>query len=137
MHCADDEDAEGTTEGTPESTTEGTTEGTTQGTNEGTTEALPMLPMPTFNEEGEWIAGTPRIVGGTFAKLGEFRGQVSLQRRLGGNHFCGGTMIDARHVLSAAHCLVDDNGKVHAAGLVSSWSKFPIKCNYFHNITLA
>ncbi|XP_049947645.1 trypsin-like [Schistocerca serialis cubense] len=50
-----------------------------------------------------------RIVGGRNATIQEFPYQVSLQRKYaigdGGSHFCGGSIIDARHVLTAGHCL--------------------------------
>jgi trypsin len=48
----------------------------------------------------------PRIVGGTDATPGEFPFVVSLQT-LSGFHFCGGSVLDATHVLTAAHCVVD------------------------------
>ncbi|XP_032671107.1 serine protease 53-like [Odontomachus brunneus] len=43
------------------------------------------------------------IVGGNVASPGQFPYQVSLQ--LYGNHFCGGTIISNRHVVTAAHCM--------------------------------
>lgn len=50
----------------------------------------------------EW---TGRIVGGSTASSGQFRYQVSL-RSSGNAHFCGGTLISNRWVLSAAHCTI-------------------------------
>ncbi|XP_065171780.1 LOW QUALITY PROTEIN: chymotrypsin-2-like [Atheta coriaria] len=46
-----------------------------------------------------------RIMGGATAPKGAFPYQVSL-RNLENKHFCGGSIITARHVLSAAHCFV-------------------------------
>ncbi|CAB3379987.1 Hypothetical predicted protein [Cloeon dipterum] len=43
-----------------------------------------------------------RITGGTNARKGEIPWQVSLQKR--GYHFCGGTIVDREHIVTAAHC---------------------------------
>ncbi|CAF2385461.1 unnamed protein product [Rotaria sp. Silwood2] len=46
-----------------------------------------------------------RIVGGQEAAPHSWPWLVSLQYH--GNHFCGGTLLDENHVLTAAHCLQD------------------------------
>ena len=43
-----------------------------------------------------------RIVGGQQASEGEFPWQVSLQQY--GRHFCGGSLISTKYVMTAAHC---------------------------------
>ncbi|KAL1596847.1 hypothetical protein SLS59_007588 [Nothophoma quercina] len=44
------------------------------------------------------------IVGGTVAAAGDFPFIVSLQQS--GSHFCGGSLLDSRTVVTAAHCTV-------------------------------
>ena len=44
-----------------------------------------------------------RIVGGSTATAGQFPYQAGLDR-LGG-HWCGGSIINNNHVLTAAHCV--------------------------------
>lgn len=46
----------------------------------------------------------PVVVGGREANEGEFPSMVSLQQGTA-NHICGGTLIDASWVLTAAHCV--------------------------------
>jgi secreted trypsin-like serine protease len=47
-----------------------------------------------------------RIVDGEEAQAGTWGWAASLQlnRQYGGKHFCGGTIIDERHIVTAAHC---------------------------------
>uniref|UniRef100_A0A8C6Y0I3 Transmembrane serine protease 13 n=1 Tax=Naja naja TaxID=35670 RepID=A0A8C6Y0I3_NAJNA len=63
---------------------------------------------------GQRISG--RIVGGTEASASKWPWQVSLQ--YGSAHICGGTIIDAQWVLTAAHCFfivkILDEWKVYA-----------------------
>lgn len=70
--------------------------------------SLPHLPDPKYDEEGD-VLWFPRIIGGSRAQLGEFPSKVSLQTRTG-SHFCGGNLITSNHVLSAAHCVVPEDG---------------------------
>jgi trypsin len=61
-----------------------------------------------------------RIIGGEDAELGDFPYVVSLQDN--GRHFCTGSLIDAKTVLTAAHCVegIDPStDTVRAGSLVS------------------
>ncbi|XP_033351311.1 chymotrypsin-2-like [Bombus vosnesenskii] len=48
----------------------------------------------------------PRIVNGEDAGPNEFLYQVSLQ--IDGSHFCGGSVLNRYYVLTAAHCVFDE-----------------------------
>ncbi|XP_076619641.1 chymotrypsin-2-like [Colletes latitarsis] len=49
------------------------------------------------------LPGT-QIVGGKDAPVGGFPYQVSLRQN--NNHFCGGSILNSRYILTAAHCVV-------------------------------
>jgi secreted trypsin-like serine protease len=59
---------------------------------------------PQYIEPNEGDLDDLAIVGGTNAPAGLFPHQVSIQTR-SGFHFCGGSLIGDRHVLTAAHCV--------------------------------
>ena len=44
-----------------------------------------------------------KIVGGTDSEKGEFKSIVSLRNK-DGVHLCGGSILDATHILTAGHC---------------------------------
>merc|ERR1719308_624194 len=50
--------------------------------------------------------GEDKIVGGVEAVPHEFPWQVSLRRKSDNFHFCGGSVLDASTVITAAHCTV-------------------------------
>ncbi|XP_032686016.1 chymotrypsin-2-like [Odontomachus brunneus] len=49
----------------------------------------------------------PRIVNGEDAELGEIPYQVSLQTSYSDFHFCGGSVLNEKYVITASHCVVD------------------------------
>ncbi|XP_046144414.1 transmembrane protease serine 4-like [Osmia bicornis bicornis] len=53
--------------------------------------------------QGRFATRTARLVGGQNAIPHEFPWMVSISRK--GGHFCGGTILNSRFVLTAAHCL--------------------------------
>ena len=57
---------------------------------------------------------TSRIVGGTKTPITSVPWQVWMFRDAhmvgGGGYVCGGSLISAQWVLTAAHCVVDENG---------------------------
>lgn len=44
-----------------------------------------------------------RIIGGENARPGQFPYQVSLQ--CGNRHICGGSILNEKYILTAAHCV--------------------------------
>ncbi|KAF2818518.1 trypsin-domain-containing protein [Ophiobolus disseminans] len=78
------------------------------------------IPQPQDVEIPNWDEGSPEndIVGGVAAAQGDFPFIVSIQRS--GSHFCGGTLLNANTVLTAAHCAVGQTAsqiKVRAGSL--------------------
>lgn len=65
-----------------------------------------LIDQTPVGEDGDRV-GPPGIVGGDDATPGSYPYQVSIQDR-SNFHFCGGSLIADRWVLTAAHCMVDE-----------------------------
>jgi hypothetical protein len=91
-------------------------------------QSLATLAMPAVAMAVAIPQDTVQIVGGVAAQQGEFPFIVSMQRS--GSHICGGSLLNANTVLTAAHCAEGQsagNIKVRAGSLVSdSNSSFSI-----------
>lgn len=55
------------------------------------------------------IFGSPRIIDGEDALPGEFPWQCSLRDRETLQHLCGGSLINSRFILTAGHCVSQNN----------------------------
>ncbi|XP_068929490.1 ovochymase-2 [Petaurus breviceps papuanus] len=61
------------------------------------------------SQQWDYLGHFSRIVGGSPVEKGAYPWQVSLKRRE--KHFCGGTIISAQWVITAAHCVMHKDMK--------------------------
>lgn len=59
-----------------------------------------------------------RIVNGLDAAIGQFPHQVSLRAKQNNRHFCGGTILSSRWIVTAAHCSFLNMDVVAVAGSI-------------------
>ncbi|XP_076766920.1 uncharacterized protein LOC143433467 [Xylocopa sonorina] len=59
--------------------------------------------IPNFVSTETFAEVAEQIIGGNNANPGQFPYQVSLRQN--GRHFCGGTLVTQKHVVTAAHCI--------------------------------
>ena len=78
------------------------------------------------SSNSQWdIGDVARIVGGEDAERDEFPWQISLRNAPNYSGFCGGSIIDEYHILTAAHCIEDPNQKLYVVvGELNRWELF-------------
>lgn len=88
--------------------------------------ASPSLAQQTFYCESTDGRAEARIVGGHHARIDDWPWQVMLvvETSAGKRHMCGGSIISPRWILTAAHCLVDDDG--------TSYTEYGVKYSVVH-----
>ena len=74
-----------------------------------------------------------RIVGGEDAEIEDIPWQISFQTT-GGFHFCGGSIMDATHVITAAHCC-DGEGPFTSNVRIGTFGSYRFRRGFF-NATL-
>ncbi|XP_071862139.1 clotting factor G beta subunit [Bombus fervidus] len=75
--------------------------------------------------QGNIATRTARLVGGQNAIPHEFPWMVSISRK--GGHFCGGTILNSRFVLTAAHCLCSGSSIIPTGQLRISLGEYNLK----------
>ena len=68
-----------------------------------------------------------KVVNGLNAQVGEYPWMVSLKLR--GEHFCGGTLISAEWIMTAAHCVLKYDSTF--SSFISSECVFVYFCFFF------
>ncbi|KAK9694690.1 Trypsin [Popillia japonica] len=102
--------------------------------------ALPanLLAQTTIDDAADW-----RIVGGTNAAAGAYPFVVSL-RSSSNSHFCGGSILNTRWVLTASHCIIGSttanvfvyagSNILNSGGVTIPTSRLTLHSNYDHDI---
>ncbi|XP_043262964.1 trypsin-1-like [Colletes gigas] len=94
----------------------------------------------------------PRIINGEAVKTGDIPYQASLQLKASNRHFCGGSVLNANYVLTAAHCVVrqapntmevvvgtvdvDNRVSVHQVEKIITHEKYSAEDSYVNDIAL-
>ncbi|XP_076245949.1 trypsin-1 [Calliopsis andreniformis] len=75
--------------------------------------------------QGKTGTRTGKLVGGQDATPHEFPWMVSISRK--GGHFCGGTILNSRFVLTAAHCLCSSTSVIPIGQLRIAIGEYNLK----------
>ncbi|CAG0887839.1 unnamed protein product [Darwinula stevensoni] len=105
-----------TTDWTTDRTTDKTTDWTTDKPTDKPTEGWPAgCGVTNCFKDMDWkrtiyslLPAAKRIVNGVGTSRGDWPWNVALKTR-DGEHVCGGTLIDCRYVITAAHCVYEEN----------------------------
>lgn len=81
------------------------------------------------------VSFNPRIVNGNKAAEGQFPYMVSIFDHSRVIHICGGAILTDRHVLSAAHCLIDFKSTPNRLWVVFGLVRLKKMTNSVKNIT--
>jgi len=83
----------------------------------------------------QFYIGGEKIVGGEDVDIADYPWQASLQL-LNGQHFCGAVIVDEYWAITAAHCVVSDQGEVNPSQvrLRVGFSSMSSNEGYHHNI---
>ncbi len=94
---------------------------------------------PEYMEEflARFQRSTDKIVGGDEVDIRDYPWQVSLQTvpQFGSQHFCGGTIIDSEWILTASHCLDDENMTPSVIRVRAGFTSLSSSEGSFHNIS--
>ncbi|XP_071050605.1 chymotrypsin-2-like [Onthophagus taurus] len=91
---------------------------------------IAATPMVRIDPEDDW-----RVVGGSTASGGQFPFIVSQRSGSTTSHMCGGSILNSRWILSAAHCLTGSGTVTFVAGsnqLLSGGTRFSVSRRILH-----
>uniref|UniRef100_A0A0A9ZFZ3 Trypsin 3A1 n=1 Tax=Lygus hesperus TaxID=30085 RepID=A0A0A9ZFZ3_LYGHE len=82
-------------------------------------------------DSNNWPIPSVKIVGGVVANITAAPYQVSI-RNVNGQHFCGGTIISSRSVLTAAHCVIGTSRRLYVVAGVDK-----VNVGFLNPVTIA
>ncbi|CAL1535735.1 unnamed protein product [Lymnaea stagnalis] len=94
-----------TTRTSTSTTTTPTTRTSTTATSSSTSTTAPTVTTPSNQECGASLAHRKKVINGVDATECQFPWVAHVTGQNDGQIYCGGSIIDSRHVITAAHCL--------------------------------